>query len=143
MATWLLKTEPNDYAYDDLVRDGSTVWDGVSNPTACIHIRKIKKGDWALIYHTGSEKRIAGLARVVSDHYEDPKSPGLTAKGDIKRPVVDLEAHKGASKALTLADIKGDPSFEHPDFELATNARLSAMPVPAPIAKLIRSRAGL
>ncbi len=143
MATWLLKTEPNDYSYDDLVRDGSTIWDGVSNPTACIHIRKIKKGDWALIYHTGSEKRIAGLARVVSDHYEDPKSPGLTAKGDIKRPVVDLEAHKGASKALTLSDIKGDPSFEHPDFELATNARLSAMPVPAPIAKLIRSRAGL
>lgn len=143
MATWLLKTEPDDYSYDDLVRDGRTIWDGVSNPTACIHIRKIKAGDWALIYHTGKEKRIAGLAKVVSDHYEDPKAPGLTAKGDIKRPVVDLEASKEATKSLTLSDIKGDDSFVHEGFELTTNSRLSAMPIPAPIAKKIRSRAGL
>lgn len=143
MATWLLKTEPDDYSFDDLVRDGRTVWDGVNNPTANIHLRAIKPGDSAFIYHTGNEKRIAGLAKAVSGAYEDPKHPGLNGKGDIARPVVDLEPVRAAKKQLTLADIKADDRFDIEGFELARQARLSVMPVPAPAAKLIRSGAGL
>ncbi|MCC5824477.1 MAG: EVE domain-containing protein [Phycisphaerales bacterium] len=143
MATWLLKTEPDDYAFDDLVRDGKAVWDGVNNPAANIHLRAIKPGDSAFIYHTGTERRIAGLARVVSAAYEDPKHPGLNGKGDIARPVVDVEPVKAAKKSLTLADIKADARFEVESFELVRLPRLSVMPVPGPVAKLIRSAAGL
>lgn len=143
MATWLLKTEPDDYSFDDLVRDGKTVWDGVNNPAANIHLRAIKPGDSAFIYHTGTERRIAGLARVVSAAYEDPRHPGLNGKGDIARPVVDVEPVKAAKKSLTLADIKADGRFDVDGFELVRLPRLSVMPVPAAVAKLIRSGAGL
>ncbi len=143
MATWLLKSEPDVYSYDDLARDGRTVWDGVNNPTANIHLRAMKPGDTAFIYHTGDEKRIAGLARVVSEPYEDPNHPGLNGKGDIARPVVDLEPVKPAKKPLTLADIKADPRFDVPGFELVRQARLSVMPVPAAAKRLISAATGL
>lgn len=140
---WLCKTEPDDYSYDDLARDGKTVWDGVNNPAANINIRAMKPGDQALIYHTGNEKRIAGLAKVVSAAYEDPRHPGLNGKGDIARPVVDLEPVRPAKKDLTLADIKADKRFEIDGFELVRLARLSVMPVPSEAWKLIKAGAGL
>ncbi len=143
MATWLLKTEPDDYSYDDLARDGRTVWDGVTNPAACIHLRSIKPGDTAFIYHTGDEKRVAGLAKAVSAPYEDPKHPGLNGKGDVARPVVDLEPVAPATKPLTLADFKSDADLQADGFEIVRLPRLSAMPVPAAIAKRIKSRAGI
>jgi predicted RNA-binding protein with PUA-like domain len=143
MATWLIKTEPDDYAYDDLVRDGRTVWDGVNNPAANIHLRAMKPGDTAFVYHTGNEKRVAGLAKVVSAAYEDPNHPGLNGKGDIARPVVDVEPVKAAKKRLTLADIKADDRFRIEGFELVRQARLSCMPVPPAAKKLISSLAGL
>jgi predicted RNA-binding protein with PUA-like domain len=143
MPTWLLKTEPDDYSYDDLARDGRTVWDGVNNPAANINLRAMKPGDTAFIYHTGNEKRIAGLAKVVSAAYEDPSHPGLNGKGDIARPVVDLEPVKPAKKQLTLADVKADPRFDIEGFELVRQARLSAMPVPPAAAKLIKAATGL
>ena len=71
MAYWLLKTEPSDYSYADLERDGRAVWDGVSNNAALKHIRSVRKGDEALVYHTGDERQAVGLARVVSDPYPD------------------------------------------------------------------------
>ena len=67
MTTYLCKSEPDDYSYADLARDKTTVWDGVANPQACIHIRAVRKGDEILIYHTGNEKRIAGLGVAASD----------------------------------------------------------------------------
>jgi predicted RNA-binding protein with PUA-like domain len=143
MATWLLKSEPDVYSYDDLARDGRTVWDGVNNPAANIHLRAMKPGDTAFIYHTGDEKRIAGLAKVVSAAYEDPKHPGLNGKGDIARPVVDLEPMKPAKKPLSLADIKTDPRFDIEGFDLIRLPRLSVMPVPAAAVKLIKSATGL
>jgi len=139
MPTWLCKTEPNDYSYADLERDASTVWDGVNNPTAHIHIRAMKPGDTAYIYHTGNEKRIAGIAKVISKPYEDPKHPGLNKKGDIARPVVDLQAVKPAKHDLTLADVKADKRFNIDGFELVRLARLSVMPVPPEARKLIKS----
>ena len=141
MTTYLLKTEPDDYSYTDLVRDGSTVWDGVSNPAACGHMRSVKPGDDLLIYHTGKEKRIAGLARATSVAREDPKQPGMTAKGEIKRPVFDLEPVKEATADATLAMVKADERFA--DFDLVRLSRLSAMPVPAKLDKILRKMAGL
>lgn len=141
MTTFLLKTEPNDYSYADLVRDGSTVWDGVANPTACQNMRTAKPGDDALIYHTGNEKRIAGLARITSEPYADPKRPDLTKAGLIKFVVFDLEPVAEATRELTLKDIKADDRFA--DFLLVTQGRLSAMPVPKKLDTLLRKRAGL
>lgn len=141
MATFLLKTEPGTYSYDDLVRDKRTHWDGVRNPTALMHMRTVKKGDEVFIYHTGSERRIAGLAQVVSDVYEDPDNPGLTAKGELKGPLFDIKPLKAAGEQLTLADIKSDDRFK--DFDLVRLSRLSAMPVPPKLDKILRKMAGL
>lgn len=141
MTTWLLKSEPDVYSYDDLKRDGKTVWDGVANNTALIHLRAMRKGDEALIYHTGNEKRIAGLAKVVSGPYEDPAKPGQTKDGLPKFAVVDLKPAKAAKEALTLADLKADKRFE--GFDLVRLPRLSVMPVPEKLDALIRELAGL
>ena len=67
MATFLLKTEPSEYSFADLQRDKSTLWTGVSNAAALIHLRSICKGDELFIYHTGDEKAIVGLARAAGD----------------------------------------------------------------------------
>jgi predicted RNA-binding protein with PUA-like domain len=141
MATFLLKTEPDCYSYDDLIRDKRTEWDGVRNPTALMHMRTAKKGDFAYIYHTGKERRIAGLAEIVSDVYEDQENPGLTAKGELRGPIFDVKPIKESTKKLTLADIKADARFEN--FDLVRLSRLSAMPVPAKLDKIIRKLAGL
>jgi len=141
MATFLLKTEPDDYSFDDLVRDKRTHWSGVRNPTALMHMRSVRKGDEVFIYHTGKERRIAGLARVVSDVYEDPENPGLTAKGDLKGPIFDIEPVEAAGARYTLADIKGDERFK--DFDLVRLSRLSAMPVPPEMDRILRKKTGL
>ena len=141
MTTFLLKTEPDCYSYDMLVKDKRTHWDGVRNPTALMHMRTAKKGDEALIYHTGKEKRIAGLATIVSDVYEDPENPGLTGKGDLKGPLFDIKPVKASTKVLTLKEIKADGRFD--DFDLVKLSRLSAMPVPPKLDKLLREMCGL
>ena len=139
--TYLLKTEPDDYSYDDLVRDTSTIWDGVATPPACQIMREVRKGDEAFIYHTGKEKRIAGLCKVISDPYPDPKRTDLTAKGDVKFPVFDVKKHKASKHVVTLAEIKADNRFS--DFPLVTMGRLSAMLVPPKLDKAIRTMCGL
>ncbi len=142
MATFILKTEPGDYSYDDLVRDKRTVWDGVTNPAACKNIRAAKKGDEALVYHTGSDKAIVGLARIVSDPYHDPKrGETFTGAGEIKFPVFDLKPMRAAEVPVTLAAIKADDRFA--DFPLVTQGRLSVVPVPARLDRVLRAMAGL
>ena len=81
---WLLKTEPSTYSYADLERDGKTVWDGVTNALALKHLRSMKRGDLAFVYHTGAEKQIVGIAGVVRNPYPDPK------ESEPKLVVVDL-----------------------------------------------------
>ena len=122
MAYWLLKTEPSDYAFDQLLADGQTVWDGIGNNLALKHLREISKGDKAFFYHTGKEKAVVGTAAVISAPYADP------ASDDDKRVVVDLKAGKKLAVAVTLAAIKADPAFE--GFDLVRNSRLSVVPVP-------------
>ena len=121
MAMWLLKSEPGTYSFSDLVRDGTTCWDGVSAPAALIHLRAMKRGDDALIYHTGDEKAVVGLARIASDPYPDPSAD------DPRRVVVDISAVAQLISPVTLAVVKADPRFK--DFGLVRIGRLSVMPV--------------
>lgn len=141
MATFLLKTEPGDYSWDDLKRDKTTTWDGVSNAAARSYIRKARKGDEAFIYHTGDQRRIVGLAKITSDPYEDPAEPGTNARGEIAAPVFDLKPVRAAPNAVTLAEIKADARFS--DFALVRQSRLSVMEVPAPLDRALRKMAGL
>ena len=133
MAYWLLKTEPGTYGWDDLVRDKRTTWDGVANAAALKNIRAMKKGDLALIYHTGDEKAAVGVAEVTSEPYPDPKDE--TGKAT----VIDLKPKKQLATPVTLAQIKADPAFE--GFDLLRIGRLSVVPVPAPMWKRIEALA--
>jgi predicted RNA-binding protein with PUA-like domain len=120
---WLLKTEPDNYAYADLEREGVTVWDGVSNNAALIHLRAMRPGDLALIYHTGDERRAVGLAEITSAPYADPRA------GDPKLVVVDVRPQRRLARPVTLADVKADTFFA--DFALVRQGRLSVVPVTA------------
>jgi len=121
MNYWLLKTEPSTYSWPDLVRAGRAVWDGVKNPAALGHLRGMQPGDQAFVYHTGNEKAVVGVARVVSAPYPDPKA------GDPRLAVVDLEAVRPLAAPVTLAAVKADRQFA--DFALVRLPRLSVMPV--------------
>lgn len=122
MSYWLLKTEPSDYSYADLERDGRTVWDGVANNAALKHMRAVREGDEALVYHTGKERRAVGVARVVSDPYPDPQAD------DERLVVFDIEPLRELATPAPLAEIKQDPDFA--TFDLVRIPRLSVMPVP-------------
>ena len=122
MAKWLFKTEPSTYSFDDLSREKTTVWEGVKNPTALIHLRSMRKGDQVIIYHTGNERSAVGYASVVSNPYADPK-----AKNE-KIVVVDLKAGKRLANPVTLDQIKSDKTFA--GFDLIRIGRLSIGPVP-------------
>jgi predicted RNA-binding protein with PUA-like domain len=131
MASFLLKTEPTTYSWGDLVRDGRTVWDGVTNAAALQAIRSMKKGDEALIYHSGKDKAIVGIARVASDAYADPKQK------DPKLAVADVEPVKQLDAPVTLAQVKADSRLA--DFALVRISRLSTMPVSEAHRKVLES----
>jgi predicted RNA-binding protein with PUA-like domain len=121
MAYWLLKSEPHVYSYADLERDKKTIWDGVNNNLALKHIRTMKPGDLALIYHTGDERRAVGVAEVISEPYPDP------SLNEEKRAVVDVKAIRSLSQPVTLQQVKADSAFE--GFDLLRISRLSVVPV--------------
>jgi predicted RNA-binding protein with PUA-like domain len=135
MNYWLLKTEPEAYSFDDLQRDGATVWDGVSNNAALLHLRTMQPGDQVLIYHTGSERRAVGLAEVTSAPYPDPR------QNDPKLVVVDIRPLRPLPQPVTLAAIKADPAFA--DFALVRQGRLSVVPVPPALWQRLLALAGL
>lgn len=134
MALWLLKTEPDDYSYERLVQDKRAVWDGVENNQALLHMRRAKKGDRALIYHTGLVKAAVGLATLTSDAYPDPRD------GAGKLVVFDVTPERALKKPVTLKDVKASPKFA--SFDLVRNSRLSVMPVSEAHWKLLMSMAG-
>jgi predicted RNA-binding protein with PUA-like domain len=122
-ACWLVKSEPDVYSYADLVRDKRTVWDGVRNFEARNNLRAMKRGDRVLYYHTGDEKQVVGLARVLKEAYPDP-----TAKeGDWL--VVDLGPEKSLARPVTLAEMKADPKLSN--LALLRKGRLSVVPIAA------------
>jgi predicted RNA-binding protein with PUA-like domain len=120
---WILKTDTDTYSFDDLAREHRAVWDGVSNALALKHIRSMAKGDPVLIYHSGDQKALVGLAQVASAPYPDPKA------NDPQLVVVDIEAGKRLPRPVTLAEVKADPAFA--DLALVRMSRLSVIPVPA------------
>jgi predicted RNA-binding protein with PUA-like domain len=115
---FLLKTEPSEYSFANLLKDGETEWDGVSNPVALKNIRSMKPGDRLIIYETGDMKSAVGRASVVS----------LDAK-DEKNPVLTIKAGKPVKKAVTLAEIKSKKLFA--DSPLVRIGRLSVVPLTA------------
>jgi predicted RNA-binding protein with PUA-like domain len=129
MANWLLKTEPDSYSWENLVHDKRATWDGVANNTALKHIRTMKKGDLALIYHTGDQRTAIGVAEITSDPYADPK------EDDDRLVVVDLKPKRKLARGVTISDIKADPTFAGWDF--IRIGRLSVVPVPEKMWKRI------
>ncbi len=123
MAYWLLKTEPTAYSFADLQRDKKATWDGVTNALALKHVRAMKVGDEAIIYHTGDEKQAVGTAKVVKAHYVDPN------ENDPKLAVVDLQVGKALKRAVTLAEMKADKRFA--GWDLLRIGRLSVVPATA------------
>ena len=122
MAYWLLKSEPQEYSYADLEQDGCGVWNGVKNPLALKYLRTMQPADEALIYHTGSERRVVGVAEIVTPPYPDPalNNPLLV--------VVDVRAVRSLPQPVTLAQIKQSGNFT--GFDLIRLPRLSVLPVP-------------
>lgn len=126
---WLFKSDPEEYSFADLESDGRTVWDGVSNNLALKNLRQVKLGDEILIYHSGGEKCLVGLAEALSDPFQDP------SENDDKLVAVRIKAKRRFKKQLTLAEMKGLPGLS--DFDLIRLPRLSVMPVTADQWKLI------
>jgi predicted RNA-binding protein with PUA-like domain len=118
---WLFKTEPSAYSFQQLQKEGRTVWDGVKNNLALKHLAQIKKGDRVLIYHTGDEKAAVGIAQALSAAYPDP------AKKDPKLLVVEIEPEKALPRPVTLAEMKANAKLK--GFDLVRLPRLSVMPV--------------
>jgi len=135
MPAYLFKTEPSEFSFQDHVKKKQSCWDGVANPAALIALRSICKGDEIFIYHTGDEKTIVGTAVAAGLPYPDPKRPELTADGAPKFAVIELRAGHLAKTPLSLAQIKSDPRFS--DFALVKQSRLSVMPVPPDLTKII------
>ena len=131
---WILKTEPSTYSHADLVRDGTTVWDGVKNPVALRHLAAMQRGDQVMVYHTGSEKAAVGLATVTGEARPDPR------KKDPKLLVVTLKADRALARPVTLAEIKADAAFA--GSPLVRVPRLSVIPVTAAQWRRLLSLAG-
>jgi len=129
MPYWLFKEEPGCYNYDALEREGRTVWDGVANNTALLHLRQVRPGDEVLLYHTGDEKAVVAIMRAVSEPYPDPREK------DDRLVVVDVVPVRRLLRPVTLREIKADPLFA--EWDLVRNSRLSVMPVPPRIWKKI------
>ncbi len=134
MTYWLLKSEPQDYSYTDLKQAERTVWNGVKNPLALKYLRTMQPTDKALFYHTGKERRVVGIAQILSLPYPDP------ALDDPKLVVVDIRAVRSLPQPVTLAQIKQSGNFA--DFDLIRLPRLSVVPVSAQYWQQILQLAG-
>ena len=115
----VLKTEPSEYSWDDLRRDKKTLWSGVRNPTARKHMRESRKGDLAVVYHTGTERRAVGIAEITSAPIPDPKDP--------KAVVFEVRPRKPLAEPVDLDQIKAHPAFA--DSPLVKMGRLSVVPL--------------
>jgi predicted RNA-binding protein with PUA-like domain len=119
MNYWLVKSEPDVYHYDTLVKDKKTVWDGVRNFAARLHLKAMKKGDLVLYYHSGDDKAVVGVAKVIKEWYPEPGEPDWA--------VVELAPDRKLKKPVTLAQVKADKNLR--EMKLVKIARLSVQPV--------------
>jgi predicted RNA-binding protein with PUA-like domain len=121
---WLVKQEPEDYSWDDFVRDGRTAWTGVRNYAARIHLRGMQPGDAVLFYHSGESKSVVGLAQVAKAAFPDP-----TADEQEGWVAVELTPIEPLPNPVTLAQIKAESSLK--EIGLVRQSRLSVMPLKA------------
>ena len=119
MARWLIKSEPESYSWDDLVRDTRTEWDGVRNNAARLHLRAMKPGDELFFYRSVVEPAIVGMARVSRGPAPDPKDSAWVS--------VEVEAIEALERPVTLKEIKAEPRLA--GMELLRQSRLSVAPV--------------
>ena len=119
MAHWLMKSEPENYSWADLVRDGGTEWDGVRNNAARLNLKAMKTGDEAFFYHSMSDKAVVGIMRVAREAQPDPKDSDWVS--------VRVEPVKPLARPVTLAEIKAEPRLAK--MELIRQSRLSVAPV--------------
>ena len=138
MAYWLLKTEPEEYSWDDQVKRGAKgeAWTGVRNFTARRHLKEMKKGDNFFFYHTGDERQVVGIGEVIREAFPDP-----TAGKNEPWVAVTTVADKPLLKAVTLAAIKAEPRLK--DMALVKYGRLSVQPVTEAEWKLVCKMGGL
>jgi predicted RNA-binding protein with PUA-like domain len=132
MAHWLMKSEPESYGWDDLVRDGGTEWDGVRNNAARLHLKAMRQGDEAFLYHSMSDKAVVGIMRVARGPAPDPKDPDWVS--------VRVEPVRKLARPVNLAEIKAEPRLAK--MELIRQSRLSVAPVRDEEWKLIVEMAG-
>ena len=121
MAYWLVKSEPSAYSWDDLVKEKQTVWSGVRNYAARLHLRNMKKGEEVLFYHSNEGTDIVGIAKVAKECYQDPTTD------DDRWVALDLKPHKKLKKPVSLATIKKDKRLS--EMALVRIGRLSVQPV--------------
>ena len=121
MNYWLIKSEPNEYSWDDLVKLGRDHWDGVRNYAARLHMKNMKVGDLAFFYHSVNEKSIVGIAECVREYYPDPTTD------DDRWVVVDFVPKQKLKRPVTLAEIKADERLS--EMALIKISRLSVQPV--------------
>ena len=119
MAHWLMKSEPGSYSWDDLVRDGGTLWDGVRNPAARLHLRAMAPGDEAFFYHSGVDKAAVGVMRIAAAAEPDPKAPDWAA--------VRVEPLRPLPSPVTLKAMTAEPRLAR--LEMLRQSRLSVSPV--------------
>ena len=119
MAYWLMKSEPGSYSWDNLVRDGGTMWDGVRNNAARLHLRAMKAGDQALFYHSMDERAVVGIMKIAG--------PGQPDGEDGSWVKVPVEPVRALARPVTLAAIKAEPKLAK--MELIRQSRLSVAPV--------------
>ena len=131
---WLLKTEPGEYSFDDLVRDGTAPWDGVRNPAAQKNMRAMAVGDCCVIYHTGHVRSAVGLAEVVRAAYPDPDDPSG------RYCLVDVRAGARLKQPVPLATLRTDPRFAASP--LLRQGRLSVAPLTASEWEVLMTLAG-
>jgi predicted RNA-binding protein with PUA-like domain len=137
MSYWLMKTEPEEFSWDDQVKRGAKgeAWSGVRNFTARRHLKSMKKGDQAFFYHTGDQKQVVGIIEVIRESYADPTDD----KGIFV--MVDVKAVKPLPKPVTLAAVKGAPRLK--DMALVKYSRLSVQPVTAQEWKTVCAMGGV
>jgi predicted RNA-binding protein with PUA-like domain len=119
MAHWLMKSEPESYGWDDLVRDGGTEWDGVRNNAARLHLKAMNNGDEVFFYHSMSDKAVVGIMLVTRAAQPDPKDKDWVS--------VRVEPVRPLARPVTLAEIKAEPRLAR--MELIRQSRLSVAPV--------------
>jgi predicted RNA-binding protein with PUA-like domain len=121
MAYWLVKSEPGTYSWDDLEKEGQTVWSGIRNYAARLHLRGMKKGDEVFFYHSNEGTNIVGIAKVAKEHYQDPTTD------DDKWVAVDIAPLKKLKRPVSLEEIKKDKRLAN--MALVRIGRLSVQPV--------------